>query len=322
MNPNQARIDPELRDAIIAFHHPSIPVLREMPVEEARDFLELFVQQNPQSQVEVGAVRDIAIDAGTHVIPARLYLPPDRPGPHPVLVWFHGGGWVFGSVDGADADVRKLCRNTGAAVLSVDYRLAPEHRHPAAVEDALTAMRWVHREGAACRLDAGRIAVGGDSAGGNLAAICAIDARDQGTPELAAQFLVYPVVDDDLDRASYRDYAEGLLLETADMGTFWDHYCPEHARRRHWTVTPLNASSHAGLAPTVLMIADLDPLRSENEAYAETLEGQDVEVQVVRMRNLTHGAFGMSDNSRAAHAAIARACAMIAVRLGTKPLDD
>ena len=186
MNPNQARIDPELREAIIAFHHPAIPVLREMPVEDARDFLELFVQQNPKIRVEVGPVRDLSIDAGSHSIPARLYLPPDRQAPHPVLVWFHGGGWVFGSIDGADADVRKLCRRTGAAVLSVGYRLAPEHRHPAAVEDALTAVRWVAEEGSEHQLDPDRIAVGGDSAGGNLAAICAIDARDRGTPELAA----------------------------------------------------------------------------------------------------------------------------------------
>jgi acetyl esterase len=322
MNPNQARIDPELREAIIAVHHPAIPVLREMPVEDARDFLELFVQQNPPLQVEVGPVRDLSIDAGSHSIPARLYLPPDRQAPHPVLVWFHGGGWVFGSLDGADADVRKLCRRTGAAVLSVGYRLAPENPHPAAVDDALTAVRWVADEGAEHQLDPTRIAVGGDSAGGNLAAICALDARDGETPELAAQFLVYPVVDDDLDRASYRDYAEGLLLETADMDTFWDHYCPDRSMRGHWRVTPLNASSHAGLAPTVLMIADLDPLRSENEAYAEILESQGVEVQVVRMRDLTHGAFGMSDNSEAVRAAIREGCTRIADRLGTKPVED
>jgi acetyl esterase len=322
MNPNQARIDPELREAIIAFHHPAIPVLREMPVEDARDFLELFVQQNPKIRVEVGSVRDLSIDAGNHAIPARLYLPPDRQAPHPVLVWFHGGGWVFGSIDGADADARKLCRRTGAAVLSVGYRLAPEHRHPAAVEDALTAVRWVVEKGLEHQLDPDRIAVGGDSAGGNLAAICAIDARDRGTPELAAQLLVYPVVDDDLDRASYRDYAEGLLLETADMDTFWDHYCPDQAMRGHWRVTPMNASSHAGLAPTVLMIAELDPLRSENEAYAEILESQDVEVQVVRMHALTHGAFGMSDNSEAVQTAIRKACRLVADRLGTTPFES
>ncbi len=320
MTPHQQRIDPELREAIIAFHHPSIPVLREMPVADARDFLELFVQQNPPARVEVGEVRDLGIACDDHVIPARLYLPPDREPPHPTLVWFHGGGWVFGSIDGADADARKICRATGAAVLSVDYRLAPEHRHPAAVEDAFAAMHWA-ASGACAELDPRRIAVGGDSAGGNLAAICALEARDQGAPELAAQFLVYPVLDNDLTRPSYADYAEGLLLETADMDTFWDHYCPDAGMRGHWTATPLNASNHSDLAPTIMMIADLDPLRSEEEAYVQRLRDHGVEVEVVRLPNLTHGAFGMSDNCAAVRSANQQGCASVASRLGSTPLQ-
>lgn len=320
MSRHHARLDPEVREAIIAFHHPSIPVLREMPVDEAREFLDLFVRQNPVTQVEVGAVRDLELDAGDRTVPARLYLPPGREAPHPTLIWFHGGGWVFGSIEGADADARKLCRGTGAAVLSVGYRLAPEHPHPAAVEDAFLAVDRV-AEGAIEGLATDRFAVGGDSAGGNLAAICALRGRNSGTPGLAAQLLVYPVLDDDLDRPSYEAYASGLLLETADMSVFWDRYCPDPVRRRHWTATPLNAEHHAGLAPAVLVIADLDPLRSEEEAWAEAVRADGVEVDVVRYPDLPHGAFGMSDNCAAVRTANREACARLARRLGTDPLD-
>ena len=165
-------------------------------------------------------------------------------------------------------------------------------------------------------IDPERIAVGGDSAGGNLAAVCALDARDNGGPALAAQLLVYPVVDDDLGRPSYEECAEGLLLETADMGWFWNHYCPDETLRRSWRTTPINADRHDDLPPAVMMIADLDPLRSENEAYVERLRADGVEVDVVHFPDLTHGAFGMSDNCEAVRTANLRASRRIAAHLG------
>ena len=321
MNDNQARIDPEVRDAIIAYHHPSIPVIREMAVEDARDFLELFVQQNPQTRHEVGSVHDLMVDGGADRIPARLYIPQDRPGPHPTLVWFHGGGWVLGSIDGCDPSARLLCRNSGAAVLSVDYRLAPEHPWPAAAEDACAALRWVRAHGAELDLDIERLAVGGDSAGGNLAAICALEARDGEGPALRGQLLVYPVVDHDLDRPSYRTYAEGLLLETEDMDWFWNHYCPDVTMRDDWRVSPLKAATLRGLPPAVVVVADLDPLRSEVEHYAERLNEEGVEAELLRYEDLPHGAFGMTDNCEAVRQVNREASERLARLLGTTPIS-
>ena len=321
MNPNQARIDPEVRDAVVAYHHPSIPVFREMAVEDARDFLELFVQQNPQTRHEVGEVRELMVDGGCGSVPARLYLPPDRPGPHPTLIWFHGGGWVLGSIDGCDPAARLLCRNSGAAVLSVDYRLAPEHPWPAAVEDAVSALRWVHENGAALDLDIDRLAVGGDSAGGNLAAVTSLAARDSDGPRLRGQLLVYPVVDHDLDRPSYRTYAEGLLLETEDMHWFWNRYCPDLGSRDDWRVSPLRAASLQDLPAAVVVLADLDPLLSEGERYAGRLAEEGVATEMLRYPDLPHGAFGMADNCAAVRRVNRQAGERLAALLETTPID-
>ena len=222
----------------------------------------------------VASVRDVVIPGQAGEIPARVYSPAaDAPG---VVVYYHGGGWVLGSVDEWDASVRALAVASGCDVLSVDYRLAPEHVFPAAVDDAYDALIW-----AAGTLADGRpLVVAGDSAGGNLAAVCALRARDTGGPSLALQLLVYPVTDHDLDRKSYHQYdGTELVLNRRDMTWFWEHYAPDPAARANPYASPLRASDLSGLPPAYVVTAEHDPLRDEVFAYADRLRAAGVPVE-------------------------------------------
>jgi acetyl esterase len=222
----------------------------------------------------VASVRDVVIPGQAGGIPARVYSPaPDAPG---VVVYYHGGGWVFGSVDDWDASVRALTVASGCDVVSVDYRLAPEHVFPAAVDDAYDALVW-----AAGTLADGRpLVVAGDSAGGNLATVCALRARDTGGPSLALQLLVYPVTDHDLDRKSYQQYdGTELVLNRRDMAWFWEHYAPDPAARANPYASPLRATDLSGLPPAYIVTAEHDPLRDEVFAYADRLRAAGVPVE-------------------------------------------
>jgi acetyl esterase len=222
----------------------------------------------------VASVRDIVIPGQAGEIPARVYSPAaDAPG---VTVYYHGGGWVLGSVDEWDASVRALAVASGCDVLSVDYRLAPEHPFPAAVDDAYDALIW-----AAGSLADGRpLVVAGDSAGGNLAAVCALRARDTGGPSLALQLLVYPVTDHDLDRKSYHQYdGTELILNRRDMAWFWEHYAPDPAARANPYASPLRASDLSGLPAAYIVTAEHDPLRDEVFAHADRLRAAGVPVE-------------------------------------------
>ena len=222
----------------------------------------------------VASVRDIVIPGQAGGIPARVYSPvPDAPG---VVVYYHGGGWVLGSADQWDASVRALTVASGCDVVSVDYRLAPEHVFPAAVDDAYDALVW-----AAGSLADGRpLVVAGDSAGGNLAAVSALRARDTGGPSLVFQVLVYPVTDYDLDRKSYHQYdGTEFILNRRDMEWFWDHYAPDPAARANPYASPLRASDLSGLPPAYVVTAEHDPLRDEGFAYADRLRAAKVPVE-------------------------------------------
>jgi acetyl esterase len=219
-------------------------------------------------------------------IPARIYRPSDHPAP--TLVYFHGGGWVLGGIDTAHAVCATLAHASGCAVLSVGYRLAPEHRFPAAVEDAWAATRWVAAHCAELG-GSGPLAVGGDSCGGNLAAVVALRARDSDLP-LALQLLVYPVLDADLDTASYLDNAEGYWLTRRAMAWFWDQYMPEGDRFQP-DASPLRATSLEGVAPALVITAEHDPLRDEGEAFAARLAEAGVPVTLSRYDGLIHGFF-------------------------------
>ncbi len=248
-----------------------------------------------ETRIPVGDVTEV--DAGG--VPARLYRP-EGDGPRPTLVWLHGGGWVVGDLDTYDQTCRRFCRDGDVAVLSVDYRLAPEAPFPAAVDDALTAVRWA----LAHRAELGGsdlVAVGGDSAGGNLSAIAAQELRG----ELAAQVLIYPSTDMAGDYASRAENAEGYFLDLATMVWFSGHYLSGGGRRdlTDPRLSPISGDL-AGVAPAVLVTAEYDPLRDEGEAYAAKLAAAGVEVDRARYDGLVHGFLDMGMASPAADAAL------------------
>ena len=260
---------------------------------------------------DVAEVRDIAIPSQAGGIPARVYSPvADPPG---TVVYYHGGGWVIGSIDGWDAVCRALAVASGCELVSVDYRLAPEHRFPAAADDAYDALAWV-----ASSLAGGRpLVVAGDSAGGNLAAVAALRARDSGGPALAMQVLVYPVTDHDMDRASYRKYdGTEFIVNKRDMIWFWDHYAPDQAARSNPYASPLRATDLSGLPPAYVVTAEHDPLRDEGFAYADRLRDARVPVEHRHYGSQIHGFFTMVNLLDDGDKAVAEAGAAIHAAVG------
>jgi acetyl esterase len=262
-----------------------------MPPDERVDMTRrgwgLFLAMTGGEQEPVFAVEQRDADG----VPVRIYrLSPD-PG-LPVLVVFHGGGWVIGSAEEFDGIARQLANATDAIVVSVDYRLAPEHPYPAPLDDSRRALRWTAAHAAEFGGDATRIAVGGDSAGGNLAAVCALGARDEGL-DLALQVLVYPVCDCDFGTTSYTDNAEGYLLEREQMQWFFDCYTDggKHDPADP-SISPLRAENLGGVAPALVVTAEFDPLRDEGEAYAAKLRAAGVDVESRRYDGMIHGFFG------------------------------
>jgi acetyl esterase len=205
----------------------------------------------------------------------------------PVLMYLHGGGFTIGSVDTHDILCRQLAALSGAAVLSVDYRLAPEHVFPVAANDAWDALQWLHQQGASHQLDTSRLAVGGDSAGGTLAIVCAMLARDAGLP-LALQLLFYPGCAAYADTPSHRTYAQGYLLDALNISFFFDQYLPDATQRSDWRFAPLLADSHSGLAPAWIGLAECDPLVDEGIQYADALRANGVVVDIEIYRGVTH----------------------------------
>lgn len=218
-------------------------------------------------------------------LPARLYAA--DAGHLPVLLYLHGGGFVIGGLETHDSLCRRLALHSGGAVVALDYRLAPEHRFPTAVDDAFAALRWLAGEGAAALgLDGSRLAVGGDSAGGTLAAVCAILARDAGLP-LALQLLITPGTTAHADTASHKLFANGFLLDADAIAWFFDHYIDRH-HRADWRFAPLNASDLDAVAPACVLLAECDPLVDEGLAYADRLRAAGVAVELELYRGVTH----------------------------------
>ncbi len=287
------------------------PAIAQLSPAEGREMYRMMRPVNPE--IEVGRVIDRSIPGPGGDVPVRIYTPAGD-GPFPVLVNFHGGGWVIGDLDTADAVCRDLCRSAGCVVVSVDYRLAPEHPYPAAVEDACAATAWVadHMEEIGGN---GRLAVGGESAGGNLAAVVCQWARDRGGPEIHFQMLLYPVTDHDLSRGSYAENGEGYLLELDTMKWFWDHYCPDPARRAEPQASPLLAADLSKLPPALVVTAEFDPLRDEGEAYAQALEAAGNQVESLRCAGLVHDFFATAALFQSSRERFEDACRVLRDRL-------
>ena len=237
-------------------------------------------------------------------IPIRRYVP--KGAFAGVCVYFHAGGWVIGDVDLSDTLCRRLAGGAQCEIVSVDYRLAPEHPFPQPLDDAYAALEWAVRE------RPGPLLIAGESAGANLAAACAIRARDTGGPKLAGQFLAYPVTDHDFETASYREVGDkNWLLSTADMKWFWGHYCPHSVDRTDPLISPLYVPDASGLPPALIFVAELDPLRDEGLAYARRLTEAGVPVSTRRDPEVLHGYLSSAGAVPVAAQAVAEACAWI-----------
>jgi len=233
------------------------------------------------------------VDGAVSARRAFVYTPSETRAAMPALIYFHGGGFVVGDLDAYDAGCRAIAEEAGIMVISVDYRLAPEHRFPAAVDDGLAAFRWVAAHAAQLGLDPKRIAVGGDSAGGNVAAVTCLRARDEGGPRPCFQWLLYPATDMTRALASHREHAAGPFLDAPTIDWFLDNYLAPTDDRRDPRASPLFAASHAELPPTYLLVAGFDPLRDEGLAYAEKLRAASVPVTLVHAMTMVHGFIAM-----------------------------
>src|SRR3954452_549501 len=274
----------------------------------------------------VGAVRDLSVDGGDGPVPARHYAPPaEGPEPAPLLVYLHGGGFVIGDLDSYDSVCRLLCRHAGVHVLSVDYRLAPEHRFPAALYDAKAALEWAFAHAAELGADPARVAIGGDSAGGNLAATVARRATRDGAPVPAMQLLIYPATDVESQWRSRELFRDGnLLLTTADIDFFEHHYMGETAGEDPLG-SPLLAGDLSNLPPALVATAGFDPLRDEGEAYAKALGDAGSTVILRRFGELLHGFVNLSPINPVCHDAMVEIAGVVRAMLalhtddGTRP---
>jgi len=260
-----------------------------LPVEESRKRLAEKAAQVSGTPVKMASVKDMKAVVGARAVPVRVYTPGGS-GPYPVLLFYHGGGWVQGSVDTHDGLCRILAKKSGAVVVSVEYRLAPEHPYPAAIDDAYGALQWVAANGTLLAIDPKKIAVSGDSAGGNLAAAVCLMARDRKGPAIAFQALIYPGLDSArLNTESYKNFGRGYMLDRANVERFIGFYLPNKKDRTAPYASPLLAPNHRGLPPALVITAGFDVLRDEGEAYVKKLKDAGVPARFIRYPGLIHG---------------------------------
>lgn len=277
--------------------------LRELGAEAARELLSSAPSENPKTHLD--RVDELTVPGRSGHLRARLYHPPrsTTADPRPALIYLHGGGFVLGTLDGVDEVCRAIAARSGWAVLSPEYRLAPEHPHPAALEDSFDALAWLLRSAPEFGIDPNAIAVGGDSAGGNLAAALCLKLRDLELPRPVSQVLVYPAVDDSFTRTSWTEFADAPLLTAADARWLWEQYVGAGRVDIGHLAAPMKAASLRGLPPALVLTAEVDPLRDDAEAYAERLRHDGVPVTAIRYPGVFHGFFtevGVFDKTEAA----------------------
>lgn len=303
-------LDPEVQMLLRLMELDPRPSLEQLTPAESREEIRRTAASVAGLPLSLAEIREVTVQGAAGPLRARLFVPAERAGDttSPLLIFFHGGGWVRGDIDTHDAPCRLLARSAGVRVLSVGYRLAPEHRYPAAADDACAVLADVHANAAAYGAEPGRIAVGGDSAGGNIAAVCAQRAARDGGAAPAFQLLIYPVTDNSSqDTASYRLFQDGFHLTSADMTWYRAHYfgSGEATLAREPAASPLLADDVSGLAPAHVVTAGFDPLRDEGEAYAQRLRDASVQVTVRRHPGLIHGFINAIGAGRASRDAVA-----------------
>jgi len=286
-------LHPQIQRVLQVMAEANLRPIEAMTPAEAREQMEATAQARKAEPLPVDRVRERSVAGPAGDIRLRLYWP-NRAAPLPAIVYYHGGGHVIGSLDTHDLVARNLCAGAEALVASVDYRMGPEHRFPAAVEDSFAALKWVHANAKELGADPDRLGVHGDSAGANLAAVVALMARDAGSPRLRLQSLVYPVADYRLVGDSYDKYTQGYgLLTRESMVWFRNHYLRSPKDAEDWRASPINAPSLGDVAPAIVITAECDVLHDDGERYAEALRRAGVPVEYKEYPGMIHGFFGM-----------------------------
>lgn len=276
---------PEIAGLLQQMGAEPMPAFSSLSPDGARRFAkEMF--PDPEQPEPVGDIMELSITDDD--IPIRVYIP-EGEGPYPTLVYYHGGGWVIGDLDTHDETCRVLTNEADCMVISVDYRLAPEHKFPTPMEDCYAALEWAADNAETMQIDMDHLFVGGDSAGGNLAAAVALYARDNDGPSIAHQMLIYPVTDRNFETPSYKENGEGGMISEADMRWFWDHYLESDIDGKNPYASPLQAKSLDGLPPATIITCGLDPLRDEGSAYAQQLRDAGVPVTHHNYDDCIHG---------------------------------
>ncbi len=309
-------VHPQIAQALQALAEANLPALETLTPAAARAQMVAMIKARGGVAAPIGRAEERVAPGPGGDIPLRVYWP-NAAGPLAMVVYFHGGGHVIGSLDTHDIIARNLCAGAEALVVSVDYRMGPEHRFPAAVEDAWAALRWVVEAAPTLGADAARVAVCGDSAGANLAAVAALMARDAGGPAIRLQALIYPVADYNLTGDSYQRYATGYGVVTrAAMEWFRSHYLPRPGDADDWRASPIKAANLAGVAPAIIVTAECDVLRDDGQSYAEALRAAGAPVEYKEYPGMIHGFFGLApavddaaDAQRHVAAALKRALA-------------
>ncbi|BDI28673.1 putative lipase/esterase [Capsulimonas corticalis] len=286
-------LDPQVAALLEKMRAAGAAPIGALPMEETRAAARGLIawQAAPPA---VDRVQDLRIPASDADIPVRAYTPLGAAAAPPILVFSHGGGWFRGTLDIFDTPCRQLANATGCLVVSVDYRLAPEHKFPLPLNDCWEVTQWIAAHGADLGGDPSRLIVAGDSSGGNLAAAVARRTRDAGGPPIAAQLLIYPVTNCAFDTPSYTEFAQGYSLTRASMETCWDYYLSDPADAASPDASPLRAPDFTSLPPAVILTAEYDPLRDDGEQYADKLQSAGVPVHRKRLPGLIHGALHMT----------------------------
>jgi acetyl esterase len=289
-------LDPDAATVYRIFQESGRPPYETVTPQEARELYMKGCQAASPEPPELASIAPLEIPAPHGAIPARLYMPKqrrDKSGLGPALVFFHGGGWVIGNLDTHDVACQKLAHEGEVTVIAVDYRLAPEHKFPAAVDDAITATQWIAANATRLDIDASRLAIGGDSAGGNLAAVVALSAREARGPAIAGQLLVYPATDFAMRHPSHSEPETSVLLTHSVIRWFRDHYLNGLADGDDWRASPARVRNLANLPPAYVLTAGADPLRDEGADYAQRMKDAGVAVTYRHFPGQFHGFFTM-----------------------------